>query len=895
MNRRDFLKTLSVVAAAALLPMDAFSFEVDTGLIAFDEELFNSNDPQVIMIFLTGGPSELGANLSNIDEIDALSIYKHNISSSERTPNNFWVSAGGSAMERMLASGDMNLFRTCFRKDNPIRSHGFNTWENMRAICGSEDIKRHPSMFATVAKVLADRGLVTPNSLMPFVELNGDSGFFTEGDYFTQDSAYKPIAIMTDLSNPFTQKETTGIDTDEAKNLDALANSMNQPDAFGIAIDKSVSAGAFVEMIKAQEVPADAGYSGSSFSKGLQLATTIMINNPDTRIVTLGGAGLGRWDDHSYSRTTYLPRMKDLMESIESSLNHMRIVNRDNIAIVVFGEFGRNVNLNAANGWDHGNNQNVFLFGGRRFFNHVGIVGETVPFGDAADNRLYLEPAEGSYWFEPYAVGATLYKVFGITNPEVLTGGYREIEAGLLKCNDDSSIDETLIATRISSYELSADATTNVTLLHQAIADTPEGKILYLDVAGAYPIDTHITVDRAIRVVVKPGINFTLQLTQSAARVLFVNTEGVTISGLGIDGNNQTNVGIYSNYGNLEISKCKVYNILYNNPDIADVAWGIGVVPQLDSSDSGNITISENEIYNVENTLYDDRRGTYGLARGIHLNYQHLDGKVLSVNILGNKIHDIIAEEDDHISIAHDGSAGDTAYPHTTLIQDNRFVGFTRRAVKMMIPNATVERNYCESASDFDTTLHPPYTGIDIMGANSTVRANTVILSKEFNTAIMASQVNAMISDNQVKLYGGVSEQYLCHVAYNALDYQVKNNTFEMIDSLYNAYMYYIKGNTRGMILDNYHKITTPQAGKIEAFVFQTVWKETVISNDMIYQGKRYSGDVEYAVYYSGKSSENIEMTEIYQGEYVRTIFEGDMNSSAITLKESGWDMSDVM
>ena len=74
MQRRDFLKTMSVVTAMALFPMDSFSFEVDISQVEFDETLYRENEPQIIMIYLNGGPSELGANLTNIDEIDELSV-----------------------------------------------------------------------------------------------------------------------------------------------------------------------------------------------------------------------------------------------------------------------------------------------------------------------------------------------------------------------------------------------------------------------------------------------------------------------------------------------------------------------------------------------------------------------------------------------------------------------------------------------------------------------------------------------------------------------------------------------------------------------------------------------------------------------------------------------------
>ena len=97
------------------------------------------------------------------------------------------------------------------------------------------------------------------------------------------------------------------------------------------------------------------------------------------------------------------------------------------------GFFGRNVNLNSALGWDHGNLQNIYTLCGQNYFNHVGVVGETKLTEYGKINRLYLKPQDDSYWFEPFSVAATLYKVFGITNPDLLTGGFSEIKQGLLK------------------------------------------------------------------------------------------------------------------------------------------------------------------------------------------------------------------------------------------------------------------------------------------------------------------------------------------------------------------------------------------------------------------------------------------------------------------------------
>jgi len=67
-----------------------------------------------------------------------------------------------------------------------------------------------------------------------------------------------------------------------------------------------------------------------------------------------------------------------------------------------------------------------------KVINAVGVAGETQLSDVGAINRLYLYPSEGSYWFESYSIAATLYSIYGITNPEYLADGFGPIGANLL-------------------------------------------------------------------------------------------------------------------------------------------------------------------------------------------------------------------------------------------------------------------------------------------------------------------------------------------------------------------------------------------------------------------------------------------------------------------------------
>ncbi len=104
----------------------------------------------------------------------------------------------------------------------------------------------------------------------------------------------------------------------------------------------------------------------------------------------------------------------------------------NNIVINMSGDFGRRVNLNGNQGWDHGNNQNLFTFGGAGV--RAGgaaalgkVVGRTVRVGPPGTNNQVTEPAPetatapASYEAEPMSVASTVFSYFGVTNPEVLT------------------------------------------------------------------------------------------------------------------------------------------------------------------------------------------------------------------------------------------------------------------------------------------------------------------------------------------------------------------------------------------------------------------------------------------------------------------------------------------
>ena len=112
------------------------------------------------------------------------------------------------------------------------------------------------------------------------------------------------------------------------------------------------------------------------------------------------------------------------MEALQAAARHLELAGADNVIINVFGEFGRNVNLNNSQGWDHGNNQNRFTLGGAGISGRAlgKLAGRTQRIGTPFQNRQFTAPTDNSYQFEPFAIASTIFKYFGVQNPEALTG-----------------------------------------------------------------------------------------------------------------------------------------------------------------------------------------------------------------------------------------------------------------------------------------------------------------------------------------------------------------------------------------------------------------------------------------------------------------------------------------
>lgn len=466
MKRRDVLKSMGLLGATFFAPSILWKHPAYAALPNGLDYLAPAVMPQVINIFLYGAPSELAGNLTNMEQINANSQNPYpayldpNSASSAITSNGFWGpdssgknSAGGDIMEELIANGDMSIYRTIYRIKDDNKGHGRSVTQNL---VGNLDTA-NPGIGSTLTAILNNNnpfGKAISDLILPVVSFEGTSNIFNLGD-LNIPLVLRPIALDANFNNPYQRSENYQVGAYDS-DLENLARSVSA--AYGTkhqtindAFTKRAELADFIDTnfnrtLVDNNLPIDPNFNASNpdpdtnastgqliypntnFGNRLKAAVSLAMNNPDTFFINLGSGGLGGWDDHSGSLNNYPQRMQSLMAALRCAAKHMKWTSSNNIVINVFGDFGRNVNLNNAKGWDHGNNQNFYTVGGWALDNSVQgrklgkIVGTTERIGTPFQNRQFTSPTSGSYQCEPFAIASTIFKYFGVQNPELLTG-----------------------------------------------------------------------------------------------------------------------------------------------------------------------------------------------------------------------------------------------------------------------------------------------------------------------------------------------------------------------------------------------------------------------------------------------------------------------------------------
>ena len=432
MNRRFFLKSLAASGMSAFAPsMMSLKNHYKQASAAVDYAGVNvvapSVMPQVINIFLYGGPSELSGNLTNIVDIDANSqnsytgqfgngIIELQSAGGLITPNGFWSGAGGDDMQFMLDQQYMSVYRTIHKVKDPTRSHRESILMSLK---GSLDVDLGAGVGARLGAMMVQHRAVFESNVplangaqfsdmtdpaqlpLPFVSFEGETRAFAPDPDFAVPLSMRYLTMDSDFDNPYTRANNP----DDAEIEAIKAKVVNQAyqnryrgvtDAFsgrstlegiiggltpgaGVNLNQDTSGNTLPTLTDAADIAANGGNAqlaypqNNQYTDRIRAAVTLAVENPSSMYITVGG-GLGGWDDHNNGVDRYPDRMQDLFEVLRTAALHIKSANgttpggmsrqTDNIIINVFGDFGRRVNLNNSMGWDHGNNQNLFTIGG---------------------------------------------------------------------------------------------------------------------------------------------------------------------------------------------------------------------------------------------------------------------------------------------------------------------------------------------------------------------------------------------------------------------------------------------------------------------------------------------------------------------------------------------------
>lgn len=423
MNRREFLKTTSILGSSSILMPNILFANGNSEIyknIKFNETLFNEYNAQNIVIFLYGGCSELAGNMSNFEDIKSKSQNKY--PDIDITKDSFWSEAGGIAMQKMLDNKNMSIVRTINRQLNNKRSHRLQQMENLR---GANSVEK-AGFFRDILEILYENGKIDSTTIIPAITLK-DSDIYANGNLETN-SILNPISISNKLDNPF--------DFGDSKHLDGISdifynlvkdriskdNSNNYLKKIGSHFFTREKLSGFIDEISAKTLPIE--FNDNIISDSLNSTLKLMLNNNDTKLAFINHP-LG-WDDHSKSINQYKNRHNELIDAIDKSVEVLKEVNNKTINIFVMTEFGRNVNLNNSFGWDHGNQFNLMMFSNNDKLGLGKIIGETDIYTENG-NRLYTKPKLNSIEYEPYSIASTIAKLFGIENYEEING-YKSID-----------------------------------------------------------------------------------------------------------------------------------------------------------------------------------------------------------------------------------------------------------------------------------------------------------------------------------------------------------------------------------------------------------------------------------------------------------------------------------
>ncbi len=161
--------------------------------------------------------------------------------------------------------------------------------------------------------------------------------------------------------NRFTRNGLNSSEKELVGTMNEAENSANSSLAFLRGASKAATASSARIKRACQEYQTTMNYGGGNLSSDLRNIAALIAGGFQTKIYY---ANLGGWDTHSDQNAGRGNPVQNLDDSLSGFLEDLKRMGRvDDVAIMVFSEFGRRVQENASGGTDHGTAGPMFIMG----------------------------------------------------------------------------------------------------------------------------------------------------------------------------------------------------------------------------------------------------------------------------------------------------------------------------------------------------------------------------------------------------------------------------------------------------------------------------------------------------------------------------------------------------
>lgn len=159
----------------------------------------------------------------------------------------------------------------------------------------------------------------------------------------------------------FTRNGLNSSEKELVGTMNEAENSANSALAFLRRASKAATASSARIKRACQEYQTTMNYGGGNLSSDLRNIAALIAGGFQTKIYY---ANLGGWDTHSDQNAGRNNPVQNLDDSLSGFLEDLKRMGRaDDVAIMVFSEFGRRVQENASGGTDHGTAGPMFIMG----------------------------------------------------------------------------------------------------------------------------------------------------------------------------------------------------------------------------------------------------------------------------------------------------------------------------------------------------------------------------------------------------------------------------------------------------------------------------------------------------------------------------------------------------